>query len=39
MDYNVALSKIRLAEASAFYRYNIDLAQAPRYTFEPAPTK
>ena len=39
MDYNVALSKIRLAEASGFFRYNIDLAQAPRYTFEPGPTK
>jgi outer membrane protein TolC len=39
MDYNVSLSKIRLAEASAFFRYSIDLAQAPRYTFEPVPTK
>lgn len=34
MDYNVALSKVRLAEASGFFRYNIDLAQAPRYTFQ-----
>jgi outer membrane protein TolC len=39
MDYNIALSKVRLAEASAFSRYNIDLAQAPRYTFEPVPIK
>jgi outer membrane protein len=39
MDYNVSLSKVRLAEASGFYRYSIDLAQAPRYTFEPAPLK
>ena len=39
MDYNVALSKVRLAEASGFFRYNIDLAQAPRYTFQPAPIR
>jgi outer membrane protein len=36
MDLNVAYSKVRLAEASGFFRYNIELAQAPRYTFEPA---
>jgi outer membrane protein TolC len=39
MDFNVALSKVRLAEASGFFRYNIDLAQAPRYTFQPAPIR
>lgn len=39
MDYNVALSKVRLAEASGFFRYNIDLAQAPRYSFQPAPIR
>jgi len=39
MDYNVALSRIRLAEASGFHRYNIDLAQAPRYTFSPGPIR
>ncbi|HET9217433.1 MAG TPA: TolC family protein [Terriglobia bacterium] len=39
MDYNVSLSKVRLAEASGFFRYNIDLAQAPRYTFQPGPIR
>jgi outer membrane protein TolC len=33
MDFNVALGKIRLAEASGLQRYNVDLASAPRYTF------
>ena len=39
MDYNVALSKVRLAEASGFFRYKIDLAQAPRYNFQQAPIR
>jgi outer membrane protein TolC len=33
MDYNVALSKIRLADASSFQQYNIELEEAPHYTF------
>jgi outer membrane protein TolC len=36
MDFNVALSKVRLAEASGLQRYNIDLVQPPRYTFGQA---
>ena len=34
MDFNIALSKVRLAEASGFQRYNIELANAPQYSFE-----
>ena len=34
MDLNVAYSRVRLAEASAFQKYGIEMAQAPRYTFE-----
>jgi len=34
MDFNVALSKLRLAEASGFEKYGIELADAPRYTFD-----
>jgi outer membrane protein TolC len=33
MDYNVALGKIRLADASSFQQYNIELEEAPRYAF------
>jgi outer membrane protein len=33
MDYNVALTRIRLADASAFQQYRIELAEPPRYTF------
>jgi outer membrane protein TolC len=33
MDLNVAYSRVRLAEASSFQRYGIEMAQAPRYTF------
>ena len=33
MDYNVALSKLRMADATAFQRYNVELANAPRFTF------
>jgi outer membrane protein TolC len=33
MDYNVALSKIRLADASSFQQYNIEVEEAPHYTF------
>ena len=33
MDYNVALTKISLADASAFQQYSIDLAEPPRYAF------
>jgi outer membrane protein TolC len=33
MDFNVALSKLRLAEASGFEKYNVELAAAPRFTF------
>ena len=36
MDFNVALSRVRFAEASGFQRYNIELAQPPQYTFSPA---
>jgi len=34
MDFNVALSKLRLAEASGFQKYGIELAEAPQYTFD-----
>jgi outer membrane protein TolC len=34
MEFNVGLSKIRLAEASGLERYNIELAPLPRYTFD-----
>ena len=34
MDFNVSLSKLRLAEASGFQRYNVELAEAPRFTFD-----
>lgn len=34
MDFNVALSKFRMAEASGFQRYNVELASAPRYNFD-----
>ena len=34
MDFHVALSKVRLAEASGFQRYSIELVQPPRYTFD-----
>jgi outer membrane protein len=39
MDFNVALSKLRLAEASGFERYGIELADAPKYTFDLTPIK
>jgi outer membrane protein TolC len=40
MDLNVALSRVRLAEASGFQKYDIELAEAPRYNFErPGPTR
>ena len=34
MDFNVSLSKFRLAEASGFQRYNVELSSAPRYKFD-----
>ena len=34
MDFNVALSKLRLAEASGFQKYGIELSEVPQYTFE-----
>jgi outer membrane protein len=36
MDFNIALSKLRLAEASGFQKYGIELASAPQYTFDKA---
>jgi outer membrane protein TolC len=36
MDFHVALSKFRLAEASGLERYNIELRQPPRYSFSQA---
>jgi outer membrane protein len=34
MDFNVALSKLRLAEASGFQKYGIELSDAPQYSFD-----
>ncbi|HET9132397.1 MAG TPA: TolC family protein [Terriglobia bacterium] len=34
MDFNVALSKLRLAEASGFQKYGIELSNAPQYSFD-----
>lgn len=40
MDFNIALSKVRLAEAGGFQRYNIELDQQRRYTpDQPGRTK
>jgi outer membrane protein TolC len=34
MDFNVALGKLRLAEASGFEKYGIELSDAPQYSFD-----
>jgi outer membrane protein TolC len=34
MDFNVGLSRVRLADASSLERYNIELERPPRYVFE-----
>jgi outer membrane protein TolC len=36
MDFNVGFSKVRFAEASILEAYNIELAEPPRYEFQPA---
>jgi outer membrane protein TolC len=36
MDFNVGLGKVRFAEASSLETYNIELAEPPRYEFQPA---
>jgi outer membrane protein TolC len=34
MDFNAAISKVRLAEASGLRRYNVELDRPPRYSFD-----
>jgi len=39
MDYNVAQSKIRLADASNLNRYDVEVKKLPRYSFRQTNTR